>query len=330
MTEREKMLSGQLYDPTDEELVALRTKVRRLCERYNSSSCEEQKLRSELLREILGKCGEDAYMEPDIRFDYGCNTFTGKNFFANFNCVILDVAPVHIGDDVMFGPNVTIATPLHPLLARERTGKGTLVNTSLFASGIWCNSIAVVSHQPQFGGERPLDPMRPADPFSQTYLCSDGRWIGVYDNDYRREIPKFAELFNLPELLEPRCASLEALADTGAIVEIEEKLNTLFLTKTSWEWREYLLANSVSCEVMRTIRDVSSDEQALANGYLVDVDFGGGLDVKMPRPPVHFSEYGIREYTPAGRLGRDTDEVFKRLGYSEREIEELRKKDAIV
>lgn len=120
MTEREKMLTGQLYDPTDEELVALRMKVRRLCERYNSSSCEEQKLRSELLREILGKCGEDAYMEPDIRFDYGCNTFTGKNFFANFNCVILDVAPVHIGDDVMFGPNVTIATPLHPLLARER------------------------------------------------------------------------------------------------------------------------------------------------------------------------------------------------------------------
>ncbi len=226
--------------------------------------------------------------------------------------------------------SVLLSGVLMALLARERTGKGTLVNTSLFASGIWCNSIAVVSHQPQFGGERPLDPMRPADPFSQTYLCSDGRWIGVYDNDYRREIPKFAELFNLPELLEPRCASLEALADTGAIVEIEEKLNTLFLTKTSWEWREYLLANSVSCEVMRTIRDVSSDEQALANGYLVDVDFGGGLDVKMPRPPVHFSEYGIREYSPAGRLGRDTDEVFKRLGYSEREIEELRKKDAIV
>ena len=72
------------------------------------------------MHEILGTCGEDAYMEPDIRFDYGCNTHTGKNFYANYNCVILDVAEVRIGDDVMFGPNVTIATPVHPLLARER------------------------------------------------------------------------------------------------------------------------------------------------------------------------------------------------------------------
>lgn len=120
MTEREKMLAGRLYDPTDEELTKLRLNVRRLCERYNASSCDEPELRAELLRAILGKCGEDAYMEPDIRFDYGCNTFVGKNFFANYNCVILDVAPVHIGDDVMFGPNVTIATPVHPLLARER------------------------------------------------------------------------------------------------------------------------------------------------------------------------------------------------------------------
>ena len=114
------MLAGRLYDPTDEELTKLRLNVRRLCERYNASSCDEPELRAELLRAILGKCGEDAYMEPDIRFDYGCNTFVGKNFFANYNCVILDVAPVHIGDDVMFGPNVTIATPVHPLLARER------------------------------------------------------------------------------------------------------------------------------------------------------------------------------------------------------------------
>ena len=120
MTEREKMLAGRLYDPTDEELTKLRLNVRRLCERYNASSCDEPELRAELLRAILGECGEDAYMEPDIRFDYGCNTFVGKNFFANYNCVILDVAPVHIGDDVMFGPNVTIATPVHPLLARER------------------------------------------------------------------------------------------------------------------------------------------------------------------------------------------------------------------
>lgn len=227
--------------------------------------------------------------------------------------------------------SVLLSGVLMALIGRERTGEGTFVNTSLFASGIWCNSIAVVSHQPQFGGERPVDPMRPPDPFSQTYLCSDGRWIGVYDNDYKRETPKFAKLFDLPELEnDPRCADLEKLADTGAIVEITRKLNDIFLTRSSWEWREYLLANSVSCEVMRSIRDVSSDEQALANGYVKKVDFGEGLEVMMPMPPVHFSQYEVREYEPAGRLGRDTDEVLGELGYSVSEVAGMREKKAIV
>ena len=97
---------------------------------------------------------------------------------------------------------------LMALMGRERTGKGTLVNTSLFASGIWCNSVGVVSHQPQFGGKRDLDPLRPADPLSQFYRCADGKWIGVFDNDYKREREKFAKLFDLPELVEdPRWAS---------------------------------------------------------------------------------------------------------------------------
>lgn len=227
--------------------------------------------------------------------------------------------------------SVLLSGVLMALLGRERTGTGTLVNTSLFASGIWCNSIAVVSHQPQFGGERPVDPIRPPDPFSQTYLCADGRWIGVYDNDYKREIPKFAKLFGIPELEnDPRCATLEDLADSGAIVEITEKLNNIFLGKTSWEWREFLLENNVSCEVMRTIRDVSTDEQALVNGYVQKVGFGGGLEVMMPRPPVHFSEYGIREYAPAGRLGKDTDTVLKSVGYTDDELSEMRIKNAII
>ena len=85
---------------------------------------------------------------------------------------------------------------LMALLGRVRTGRGTLVNTSLFASGIWCNAVSVVSHQPQFGGKRPLDPLRPADPFSQYYLCADGKWIGIFDNEYQRDLPKFAKLFD--------------------------------------------------------------------------------------------------------------------------------------
>ena len=220
---------------------------------------------------------------------------------------------------------------LMALIGRERTGHGTRVDTSLFASGIWCNAVAVVSHQPQFGGKRPLDPLRPADPFSQFYMCSDGKWIGIFDNEYQRDLPKFAKLFGMPDIVEnPDYASLSALAESDAIVEFVQRLNELFLTRSSGEWREYLSSNNVSCEVMHCIRDVSTDEQALANGYVKELKFKDGLSVMMPRPPVHFSDYEQRDYVPTGRIGEDTDRVFMAMGYTEEEISQLREKKTIL
>ena len=220
---------------------------------------------------------------------------------------------------------------LMALIGRERTGHGTRVDTSLFASGIWCNAVAVVSHQPQFGGKRPLDPLRPADPFSQFYMCSDGKWIGIFDNEYQRDLPKFAKLFGMPDLVEnPKYASLSALAESDAIVEFVQRLNELFLTRSSGEWREYLSSNNVSCEVMHCIRDVSTDEQALANGYVKELKFKDGLSVMMPRPPVHFSDYEQRDYVPTGRIGEDTNRVFMAMGYTEEEISQLRDKKTIL
>lgn len=220
---------------------------------------------------------------------------------------------------------------LMALIGRECTGHGTRVDTSLFASGIWCNAVAVVSHQPQFGGKRPLDPLRPADPFSQFYMCSDGKWIGIFDNEYQRDLPKFAKLFGMPDLVEnPEYASLSALAESDAIVEFVQRLNELFLTQSSGEWREYLSSNNVSCEVMHCIRDVSTDEQALANGYVKELKFKDGLSVMMPRPPVHFSDYEQRDYVPTGRIGEDTDRVFMAMGYTEEEISQLRDKKTIL
>ena len=120
MTEREKMLLGQLYNPTDPELAALSKKARQVCIEYNKTTEDEKDKRYQLLHSILKSHKENFYVEPNIRFDYGRNTSIGENFYSNFNSVILDVAPVTIGDNVMFGPNVTIATPVHPLVADER------------------------------------------------------------------------------------------------------------------------------------------------------------------------------------------------------------------
>lgn len=123
MKEKEKMLCGMLYDPTDDELVSLRNKVRQLTENYNSTSVTESEKREALIHQILGGHKGSAFFEPSIKFDYGCNTYVGENFYANFDCKILDVAKVTIGDNVMFGPNVTLATPCHPLIGEQRRAR---------------------------------------------------------------------------------------------------------------------------------------------------------------------------------------------------------------
>lgn len=121
VTEREKMLSGALYDPSDAALCALRTRARDLCAQFNRADEGTPGVRAALLRELLGAAGENLEMAPDIRFDYGCNTYIGRDCYFNFNCTILDCAEVRFGDDVFVGPGCMFLTPVHPLLARERS-----------------------------------------------------------------------------------------------------------------------------------------------------------------------------------------------------------------
>ena len=120
MTEREKMLAGLLYDPTDPELAGLLLKARRLARRYNQIDEDETALREAALRALLPNSPNLPNLQAPVYFDYGCNTFFGRFCSANFNFTCLDVCPVHIGDNVMIGPNVTLATPMHPLLPKER------------------------------------------------------------------------------------------------------------------------------------------------------------------------------------------------------------------
>ena len=132
MTEKEKMLAGQLYDPSDSELEQLRLKARKLARSYNLTDEDEREKQFQILKELLANTPEIPGLQAPIYFDYGCNTYFGKCSGANFNFTCLDVCPVHIGDNVMIGPNVTIATPMHPMLPEERNFRlredGTLYN----------------------------------------------------------------------------------------------------------------------------------------------------------------------------------------------------------
>ena len=109
------MLSGRLYDARDPELAVRRLRARRLTARYNGADPEDDELRRETARELLGSVGEGCYLEPPFRCDYGSNISLGDRVYANFNLVILDCARVEIGNDVLIGPNVGIYTAGHPV-----------------------------------------------------------------------------------------------------------------------------------------------------------------------------------------------------------------------
>jgi len=122
MSEKEKMLAGKIYDPTDEELTILRIKAHRLSQHYNTLF-EDDDLRNTIIDELIPSKGEGLYLQGPIYFDYGIFTRFGKNCYANFNFTVLDVCPVNIGSNVFFGPNCSLMTPLHPLRWQERNIK---------------------------------------------------------------------------------------------------------------------------------------------------------------------------------------------------------------
>ena len=120
ISEKEIMLSGNMYDPSDSELRKLRIKAHSLSAAYNATLETETDKRSEILHELFPDIGEDAYLQGPIQIDYGCFTSIGKRTYANFNLTILDTCHVTIGDDVFMGPNVSIYTAMHPLRWQER------------------------------------------------------------------------------------------------------------------------------------------------------------------------------------------------------------------
>ena len=123
MNEREKMLSGKIYDASADGLHELRARAHKLCAEYNSSLETEEEKRAEILGVLLPNAKSGAYLQGPFYCDYGENIKIGKNFYANFNLTVLDCCPVEIGDDVFIGPNVSLLTPVHPLRWQQRNAR---------------------------------------------------------------------------------------------------------------------------------------------------------------------------------------------------------------
>lgn len=143
MTDRERMLQGKLYRCSGPELREIHRNAKRLTRLLNTAVETEWDRRRELMQELFASVGEGAYIEPPFHCDYGIHITVGKNFYANYNCCILDVCKVTIGDNVLLAPNVGIYTASHPIDAAVRAsglecGKPITIGSNVWIGGHSC------------------------------------------------------------------------------------------------------------------------------------------------------------------------------------------------
>ena len=144
-SEKEKMLAGELYQAFGEELFQERQRAKRLCRAFNATTEEQMAERDGILRELLGTCGANAFVEPAFRCDYGYNIHVGENFYANYDLVILDVCEVRIGKNCMIAPRVSIFTAAHPLDAETRISGLEFGKPVTIGDNVWIGGHAVIN-----------------------------------------------------------------------------------------------------------------------------------------------------------------------------------------
>jgi len=142
-TEKEKMLAGELYNALDPTLTAERDHARNLCLALNQTREEQKEERTRILLELFGT-ETDVWIQPPFFCDYGRNIILGQKVFFNFNCVVLDVMPVEIGDYVLFGPAVQIYTATHPISAAERRTGLEFAKPIEIGSDVWVGGGAII------------------------------------------------------------------------------------------------------------------------------------------------------------------------------------------
>lgn len=140
MTEKERMLGGKLYRAFGEELRGDFKKAKRLIAEYNVTTEDEKEKRNKILKELLGGTGENFHIEPPFFCDYGCNIYVGENSYCNYECIVLDVCKVTIGDNVLIGPRVSLYAAGHPIDPVIRTdglefGKPITVGNNVWIGG---------------------------------------------------------------------------------------------------------------------------------------------------------------------------------------------------
>ncbi|MET0392115.1 MAG: sugar O-acetyltransferase [Chitinophagaceae bacterium] len=143
-TEKEKMASGELYDAYVPELVKERDWAKEKMYQYNNLSPLLSEERQNLIRQVVGTTGNKFLIESPFYVEYGYNIHLGENFFSNFNCIILDEAPVRFGNDVLLAPNVSIYTVNHALHPGRRRAALEYARPVTIGNNVWIGGNSVI------------------------------------------------------------------------------------------------------------------------------------------------------------------------------------------
>lgn len=146
MTDKERMLKGEIYDPfADPQLREDFQRARRLTRKFNSMTEDQMEERAQVIKELFGSTGENVHVEQFFHCDYGCNIHVGENFYANYDCVMIDVCEIRIGDNVMLAPRVGIYTAGHPIDADVRNCGLEFGKPITIGNDVWIDGNVVIN-----------------------------------------------------------------------------------------------------------------------------------------------------------------------------------------
>jgi formyl-CoA transferase len=218
---------------------------------------------------------------------------------------------------------------LTALLVRERSGIGQEVHISLYGTGLWLMYPNIMLSSALSVGPKDISPNRyDHSPVRNLFRCKDEKWIMVTHHPEEKYWPLFCKATGQTALLEdPRFKDNSGRkVHSAELVAIFDKV---FATKTQGEWVEILLKEKLMVCAVLNINEIQDDPQARVNGYVVDFKDRLLGDVTIPGYPIHFSanRAGTRSFAPT--LGEHTDRVMHQVGYTDQEIQELKKKGVI-
>ncbi len=224
-----------------------------------------------------------------------------------------------VGDSMTAG--FVVAGITSALYGRERTGRGDLVNVSLYGTAIWALSNMLLRALPRTGEIFPKTPME-VNPLVTQYRCADGEWVVITARSFDKDGAKIFRILGIEDaVVEIGVVSDASRRDPQIARELLQLMRKTFAKKASREWLQAFRKEDLIIDKLAHLKEVLTDEQALANGFIVEYQGTEGRLCPMAKPPIKLAS--VPDETtiqPGPGVGEHTDEILRQYGYSEEEI----------